>query len=419
MGNSDILNNFIKIAEEQGLIPLDAPDKAKKKLEKNPRMDSLSADDLKKLYNVKPEQAKGNKYQRNIIEDAHPTSVIIGPSYDKLNGLVENNNERQDILLHILNKTPNGQLTNHKYAEKNLILSLVRIANDLDNHNQDQLRILADTCLIQVSNCQPLKKEGIAFLAAGLIAVPVLLGSFYLQQHLSFINEGFEKNHQKLLSELDDLLQASASWGVGYAYKSDFLRMVQDFKNKLTEFYSLFEKVEPIISELEKPKTAQELLEISKHPQTDTVVKAYGELKTAANNMLPYLMMIEKNFSSENYKIKQIEDKGFLSSLVDKMQVLHGGKGLISDDFDDVVRALTPYKKSIFDLVDVLKKAESIEKSAQQQIQDAEMESKTFDQTKSEESETTKLPDQNIKPPTDMDVEIENLDKDLSSGGIF
>lgn len=410
MSRSDILNDFFKIAQEKGLISDKAPEKAKQILEKTHRADSLSVEDIEKLYGVKPEMAKGNQYKKNIMEDAHPTSYIVGPSYDKLNGLVENNNERQNIILNILSKTPNGHLTQHKYAEKDLILSLVRVGNDLDNKGDEKLRALADVCLLQASKYNIKKQAVFDPLTASLIAIPVLLGTLYIQQHMSFVNEGFDKNHQKLVAEMDDLIQSSASWGVGYDYKSDFKNMVVDFKSKVVNFYSLYKKIEPIITELEKPRTAKELIDLAKQPQTDTVVRAYGSLKSSADDMLPYITTVEKNFSSETYKARQVEDKGFMSSLVDKMQIFHGGKGLVADDFDDVFRAIAPYKKSVSELVDLLKRAESIEKSAQQKIQEAS-------------TETNAEPATDVKSPTktqdvDIDKQVVDLEKDLA-GGLF
>ncbi len=407
MSNSDILNNFIKIAKENGLISDKAPDKAQQILEKTRRADSLSVADIEKLYGIKTDMAKDNKYNRNIVEDAHPESYVASNAHDKLNGLVENINQRQDIILNIINKTPNGHLTQHKYAEKDLILSLVRVGNDLDNQNKEKLRVLADTCLMQIS--QPIKKEGIAP-AWGLVAIPVLLGTLYLQQHMAFTNEGFEKNHQKLSAEVDDLLESSSSWGVGYDYKSDFKTMVQDFKNKLDNFYSLYSKSIPVITDLEKPRTAKELIELAKQPQTDTVVKAYGVFKAAADNMLPYISTIEKNFSSEAYKARQIEDKGFLSSIVDRVQFLHGGKGLVADDFDDIVRSIAPYKQSIKEIVDLLKNAESIEKSAQTKIQEAGA------GLQDEKPNAGKVTPVKSKKPLNIDEEVKKLEQDLTGG---
>ncbi len=399
---SAILDNFLKIAGEDKILSDFSSEKAKKILDKTHRADSLSKDNIEKLYRTKQDIPKGNQYKRNIIEDAHPQSSIIGRSYDKLNGLVENNNERQDIILNIVNKVPTGQLTNHKYAEKELLLSLVRLGNDLDNNEKEDLRKLADTCLIQIS-----KKAQISLFGAGLIAIPVLLGALYLQQHLSFINDGFEKNHQKLISEIDDLIQGSSSWGVGYDYKSDFKSMVQDLKTKLISFYSLYSKIAPLITDLEKPRTAKELIELAKNPHTGTIVKAYGTIKSATDNMLPYLETVEKNFASETYKARQIEDKGFMSSIVDKLQVMHGGKGLVADDFDDVVRAISPYKKSISDLMNILNGAESIKNSSQQQIEEASTKAEVPAVPLEEDAGTSLDASKNS---------IEELEKDLESG---
>lgn len=413
MSKSDIIENFLKIAQEKELSFSETAAKTKKQLEKDPRTDSLSIEDIAKLYKVKPNTPKGSQYKRNIIEDAHPERAIVSPSYDKLFGYVPNNNEKQDIALNILLQEPlgNGTIGQRRYAEKDLILSLVRLGNDLDSQNNEKLRVLADACLFQVSQGS-FKKEGVTLLGAGLVAVPVLLGALYLQQHLSFINEGFEKNHQKLIAEIDDLLESNTNLGVGYEYTSGFKSIVQDFKNKLTNFYNLYKKIEPVIMDLEKPRTAKELLELAKRPQTDTVVKAYTALKAAADNMIPYLGDIQKNFASETFKARQVADKGFFSSLVDKTQVLHGGKGLAADDFDDVARAIPPYKKSISDLVETLQKAESVEKSAQQKIQEASAEEPAKKETPSPGGAPNAAPAEK----SDMDQQLEQLEKDLGGG---
>src|SRR6202142_4218923 len=270
------------------------------------------------------------EYEHNIMEDAHPNSIVISPSYDKLNGLVENNIERQNILLHIVNKTPNGLSTQHKYAKQELILSLVRVANDLDNKNIEELRVLADACLLQVTP-QQFKKIAVGPL---VIAAPIaaILGGLYLQQHLPMVNEGFDTNHQKLITEIDDMLNSSSSWGVGYDYKADFIKTLQDFKDKLESFYQLYKKNEVVFSQLEKPQTAKELIEQAKGTGANTVMEAYQEMKSAFNNVLSYLLNIQKEFSSEFFKNRQVADKGFFSSLIDKTEILHGGKGLVADD---------------------------------------------------------------------------------------
>jgi hypothetical protein len=399
MSKSEVFSNFLKIAEEKGMIPLDAPDKAKEKLERSPRWDSLDISAIEALYGVKSDLPKDNQYTRNIGEDAHPSSVILSPAHDKLNGLVENDNERQDILLHIVQKTPDGLSTHRKYAKQDLVLALVRIANDLDNRNQEKLRKLADTCLEQAT----IKKAWVPI----AVGVGALIGALYLQQHLPFINEGFQRNHQKLVAEVDDLLKSTADWGVGHEYKQEFLNMMRDFRNRLTSFYDLYQqKSEPITKELERPKDAKELIEKGKQPETNTVREAHDDLVGAAKNMETYIDKIVEDFKSEAFKIRQIKETGFLTGLVEKTHALVGGKGLVADDFDDVVRAISPYKASIDEMLETLNNAKSFGNAARSDME--KMMGKQ--ETKPEQvSMTTSIPEEKEEGIEDLEKELEGF----------
>jgi len=362
MSRSEIFDSFVKIAQEKGMISNDSSE-AKKKLEQTHRADSLSLSDIEALYGVKPDAPKSMEYEHNIMENAHPNSIVVSPSYDKLNGLVENNNERQNIILNIVNKTPNGLLTQHKYAEQALLSSLVSVANDLDNKNQEQLRVLADACLMQVytKKSKQLKKEALAPLAiAAIVAIPLAIGGLYLQQHLNDANNGFKQNHDSLVKELDDLITSSNSWGVGVNYEKPLVDMATGFKTKLIEMHNLFNQILPIINELEKPRTAEELVEISKQPKTKDAINAFNLFHKAATNMLTYVQTIQTNFKSEEFKARQTKDKGWLQGLVDKTQILHGGWGMIKDDFDDVNNAIPPYLTSIGQILKIFSDAKSI-----------------------------------------------------------
>lgn len=154
--SSEIFDAYAKIAIEKGLIKQakeNDPLKESKELKsyKNdsyPRMGSDTLEIIEALYKtMPPEQPKSQQYKRNIMEVAHPHKVILTPAYDKMNALIENNNERQRVLLNIVNKPVNGQLTNHKYAQEALATSLIAVANDLDNREMEALRILADECI--------------------------------------------------------------------------------------------------------------------------------------------------------------------------------------------------------------------------------------------------------------------------------
>ncbi len=375
MNRSDVFDNFVKIAREKGLISEGEHAEHTEKNLDSPRWDSLDISAIEALYGVKPDAPKGMEYEHNIMEDAHPNSVVISPSYDKLNGLVENNIERQNILLHIIHKTPDGLSTQRKYAEQELLLSLVRIANDLDNKNQTQLMSLADICLEQAS----LTKRGqwIAGIA-GIAAAVALVGAVYWKNHTSFNRDGFEQDYQKLVAEIDDLIQANDSLqtevGAGYTYRPEFIQQMQDFKNKLEQYHSLYQSVIPYIDNLEKPKTGQELLEQLKDPSNQNGVSAYKAFVAASTNLLPYLNKIGVDFSSSDYKSRQIIEKGWAMKIVDPF--LHGGKGFVADDFDDVAHALPPFIADMKGLASELKQAQNTEQAVSNEIKQTVTQSK-------------------------------------------
>jgi hypothetical protein len=411
MNHSDIFEDFIKIAEEKGLISKDAPEKAKKILEDDPRWDSLDISAIEALYGVKPDVPKEQEYKKNIMEIAHPNSLVISPSYDKLNGLVENNMERQNIMLNIVNKPTNGLLTQHKWASKELLLTLVRVANDLDNKDQNDLRVLADVCLDQITEKKKIVKQAFWPLAG---AIGATIGLLYLQQHLPFLNEGFETNHQKLIAEIDDLITSSSSWGVGKDYTESAQKMFSDFKNKIMSVHDLYtNRIAPIILDMEKPSDAKELIESAKDSSENAAHKAKETLQALMLNLNSYIMKIESDFKSQSFKVKQVANKGFVSSLIDKAKILHGGYGLIADDFDDVVRALQPYKESIAEIIKTLDASKSKGENAANDL-DVAFQSAEKQYGIPSEKEEQSAP----KEDSDEDNSIKSLEEKLKQHGI-
>jgi hypothetical protein len=150
---TDIFDAYAKLAIERGLIKLSSEEnKESKELKKfksdvAPRAGSDTIEVIEKLYGNKPDAPKSQQYKKNVFEVAHPEKVILNPAYDRMNALIENPNERQRIMLNIVHKPVNGQLTQHRYAAQALTQSLIAIANDLDNRNIEPLRKLADECI--------------------------------------------------------------------------------------------------------------------------------------------------------------------------------------------------------------------------------------------------------------------------------
>jgi len=139
-------------------------------------------------------------------------------------------------------------------------------------------------------------------------------------------------------------------------------------KNKLDNFHAIYESIVPVIESLEIPKDGKELMKIANSPKTQRVIKAVKKFSNEADNFFAYLDMSQKNFKNETYKLRQIKEKGLLTRFVDWTRFLHGGLGFIADDFDDVVRAIGPYKDSIADTIDMLTAAKTVQNHAKNQM---------------------------------------------------
>jgi hypothetical protein len=417
MKRSEIFESFVKIAQEKGMINNDSSD-SKKKLEQNPRADSLDLKRIESLYGNKPDTGKGMEYKKNIMEIAHPGNMVISPSYDKLNGLVENNIERQNILLHIVQKTPDGLLTQRKYAEQQLLLSLIRVGNELDGTKQTQLKTLSNTCFNQVNSGQ-ITKTAQDPITLGIAATVAIIGGIYLKNHMRFISDGMEKDHDKLIAEINDMLESSTDWGVGYQYKADFVQTLQDLKSKVETHYAIYQKIAPMLDALQKPRDADEIEELKKKPETTKIIDTYNEFYTATKKLMPFLLTVQKDFGSEMYKQRQIEDKGWMTSLVDKMQIFHGGAGLVADDFDDVRHALETYLLDIQNLMKAFAGVENLKKKVTQDLEQAN--AKTTSMFGTPKADKPDMPETPASPGTksvkDLDQESEDLAKQLSGLG--
>lgn len=374
MRRSDIFESFVKIAQEKGLISnADHAEHTERDFsETNPRMDSLTIEQIGKLYGNKSPSPKEMEYKNNIMEIAHPTPLVISPSHDKLNGLIENEIEGQNIRIHISLKEPDGHLTQRKYAEKQLIMSLVRVANDLDNRNQEELRKLADTCLLQASSKKKLTKVGFPFVIAGIAAA---VAALYVKQHVRFHSDGFMQDYQKAIGEINDLLSSNTNWGVGYTYTPAFLQTVNQLKAELGKLAAVVQKVLPLLNNLEKPRTGQELKEMAQKPETQEIAQALQEYQAVFDEVSPFIDGVIADFNNEGYKQRAIAEKGFMSSMVDSTEVLHGGKGLVADDFDDVKHALQTIEADLQSIATGLRAYDSAKQKATQQLQAAQAKS--------------------------------------------
>lgn len=368
---SEIFESFVKIAKEKGLVDDYEDSDTNRYTEKNldnPRWDSLSIEQIGKLYNVKLEAPEGQTYVHNIMELAHPDSTILFQSHDKLNSLIENENQRQNISINITKKQPNGQITQHKYAQSQLILSLVRLANDLDNRNKSELCKLADHCLKQAS--KPIKKQ--ALIPFAVYPIALALGALYAKQHLALHSDGFALDYEKATSEIDDLLNSSTHWGIeGYTYTPEFLSIASELKTKLKTVNAEIQKLNPLLDKLQHPKDPAELKVIAQAPESKEASQALQELQAVLESVLPFIHQAVVDFQNPEFKKRSIAEKGALSSLVDSTGILHGGWGLISDDFDDASRAIATLFGDLKSIAKILVAGEEVKQTSAQVLAQA------------------------------------------------
>lgn len=358
MRKSEIFENFVKIAQERGLVSSEnkKPEHTEKDFsETNPRFDSLTIEQISKLYNTKPAMPKDMEYKRNIIENAHPQSVVVSPSYDKLNGLVENENEGQAIRARIVMKEPDGHLINRKYARKNLLLSLVRVGNELDSRNNEELRKLADVCLVQTS--KGLEKKAVPVVPI-VIGVAALVGALYAYEHITS-QEGLRVDYQKLTDKITELQRATVQWGIGYEFSDEFKRFLADLLEKEKMVNDAVTRFQNVMSKSSMPKTKEELaktdgkeiIDVAKSSEGQEITAAFENLKKVSDNMSVYLTKAHQNLKDPGFRERAIKDRGAIAGMLDKIPFLHettsGKPSLLNNFFDELIALLENYEKDV------------------------------------------------------------------------
>ncbi|MCZ2224534.1 MAG: hypothetical protein LC122_12995 [Chitinophagales bacterium] len=381
---NEIFNNFAKIAEDQGLLKT--------------REDKI---ETKELYKLKPETAKDMDYENNILEVAHKDSVFIADTYDPMHSLVENENERKKIITNIVMKNPSGTHSNKKYAETQLMLSLMKIANISPEYEK-----VAKTCVSQ------LKKAASPLLLIG--AATSILALVYAQQHLPKISQGLLKDYSSLVSEIDDVLGSSSPYLFGKEYSSLVKQLLNNLKSKASELVSIYKEVDGFISEMYKPKTGQELLTLANSPEAANANSAFEKFQELKNKYIAEFNSLIEDFKDESFKLRNISQKGKVTELAESIpgwQFLSGGKGLIKDDLDDIVESLQTFKKSLDSVSALFDKAKNLKLSAQQKL--------TEEKTPKEEKEiiTEKLDkEKSVSPVEHKQIKKQKkAPKDLSS----
>lgn len=251
---SDIWDDFEKEAISQGLISVEAKDK---KTKKEKTYNKPHDDAIRLLYGIEPETIfKSN----DLIEVAHPETAIVSDTYDAMNAVVENENQRHDIFTYIALRQPDGKINHRRYvaAKSNLINSLVKAGFTLDNSEEEDLMSLADSCARRLNDEQGMVKEAVAPLAVAAIALPValLLGGVIYSRYGATSAQNVYANSQQVLESLAPLMNQPYANGIKQDVAT-LMRLAQNvyaLKNNLAQVDSVDKVVSAVEVQANKSK---------------------------------------------------------------------------------------------------------------------------------------------------------------------
>ena len=280
---NEVFNNYVKIALEKGLIS-----ESQETLEDNSRANKDYADTLETLYGIK---LPTNESDKDLLDQAHPDPVFIAPSYDRVNGLVENLRERQDIMVGICNKPTDGNLTMHRYAEtyRDLINELVVLGFRMDNKKQKELRVLADTCSYRMTK----GAASPAVTAKALFSKWGVLGAtaWSISETMGQPSQNLSKHCQAAMTKLVSLWK-SASPNI----KEEIKTALEEIK----ELYALVKQTGFFASQnIPAPNTTEGILQgtiIAKQAESqfETIDTSVGQCKVVAPILLGETGLINK-----------------------------------------------------------------------------------------------------------------------------
>ena len=368
---SEIFDEYVKIS-----IAKSEEEDIKKR--KNPRDNAMSAEEFAELYGLKPETYEKMDYDYNMSEIAHPDSLIVSPSYDPANGLVGNVNENHSRNLHVVNKEPRGILDGHISCRADLILTLTKVANHLDSINNEELRVLADTCLYQISNKDRsindiiMRKNAVGWVIPTVKAVSTLIGlwqgSSLLQKILPKTDSGMNSSFNNLIKEIDNVKQSNTNYGVGIEFKDSFKNILEQIKKTLINYQTNYDKHSELITDIQI-SNASDLF--NKKDQLEHSSYIINSLKDNSLIMKDFLIKVIKLLNNSSFINNQVFEKGKITSTIEGNKALDFINTLVNPFNTDVIAPLLQsceeYLASINSLIDSLSKTqENSEKASEQ-----------------------------------------------------
>jgi len=381
---NDVLDNLIKLAQEK----------------KSPTTTDL-------LYKQKIKKFK------NIIEEAHPEKAIVQDSYDSIQGLVENENERQNIIINILQqKHENAQLINKKYSETQLLLSLLKVAN---KSNNDQLKTLAYACKNQIE-----KKAYYWYAAVG-----ILTALLYAAEHLPKVSQGLELDYGSAREALQDILDSDDSNPVlfGQDWSNELIKLTNELLSSIGKLYSKSRELVQFTSKLQKPSNSNDLVAMAQNTALVTdMKKAFEEFKQLRDEEIPSIQSAISKFTDNSFKALNTKNKGYLSYVTDALPggFMSGGFGFFADKLDKAAKALKAFSKSLDGVSSVIDGTIQEAQTTNSKLQAAQSQSSSTSTSKPESKPAQTGDEKPVKNPSKSKPKQEPISlKDIAEGVKF
>ncbi len=314
---SEIFENYAKIAIEKGLIDNKIIATAEAMTQEDKYKDSEYKKNIEQLYHVKLDN-------KDILDQAHPTPVIVGPAYDKTNALFENLKERHNIMVGIVNKMPGSDNIGNKYASahNDLLSELIKIGYSMDNKHIDDLRILADSCSNRITK-KAIGPLAIPLAIAGGVAAVVAL--IAIINHTTPSDQGVYNNCEKAIIEITELKQKLPQIGKNIDKLLEDLKFLQSLSKQYMDLDGIdASSPEKLIDAANKNKD-----------KFDIVKKYKSACSYMENEINQYISLIN------NYQMQTDRSWDWWQKLKNVSEFITG------NDKEDAVLALTTLQDSL------------------------------------------------------------------------
>lgn len=357
MSHSEIFDEFLEVALESGLI-------TKAELEEETKTTKKKDSSLyEMLYGV------SEKSGRDLIEEAHPETVVVMRSHDKLNGIFENIQERSDIMNGLVTQFPTGNLFGQIYAKahKELLNEVIKTAFLLDRENEEELMVLADDCGDKIQKIGAWPIIAWVGIAAGgaLLTYLGVTGKYPMAQ-------GMRADTEKAIEEIKDVISNYPKAGVTLSPLVTRLRSLQlnleiygNYESQLAQ--TLMEVHGSVKPEEKKKAIAAAALSYIKEGKSERIEKSCEEILDISKSILQMINVAnrelgnleEKNNKGEDssawYGLTKIKELFVDSETTDAIKALEVLSGTIST-FGTKVRGVL---NSLNELKTILTQGES------------------------------------------------------------